>query len=201
LIEIVKEHSRNYVPDLLKLVVDLWDAQALQLPIVNVVEALGNALQSEFKPFLPTILPTILQLFDTELTEKRQHTQMKIFTAILSLGSVVEEYMHLIIPIIVQTFERTDAQIALRKQAIMTIEGLSGKINFSEHASRIIHPLVRILATSSGDLRIAVMETFCAMIAQLGSDFAIFVPTIGKVCKSTRTVNCADPLRIGHCEA
>jgi serine/threonine-protein kinase mTOR len=181
LIEIVKEHVRNYVPELLKMIVDLWDNAALQSPIVTVIESLGKALDSEFKPFLPSILPVILRIFDAELTEKRQQTQTKIFTALLTLGSNVEEYMHLIIPIIVKTFERSDANIALRRAAIVSIEGLSRRVNFSDHASRVIHPLVRTLGTSSNELRIAIMDAFCAMVVQLGCDFANFIPTISKV--------------------
>lgn len=182
LIEIVKEHVRNYIPELLKLIVDLWENAALQSPIVSVIEALGKALDAEFKPFLPGILPSILRSFDLELTEKRQQTQAKIFSALLVLGSNVEEYMHLIIPIIVRTFEKSEANVSLRKAAVLCIEGLSRKINFSDHASRIIHPLVRTLGTTSHELRLAIMDAFCALVIQLGCDFAIFIPTISKVC-------------------
>jgi FKBP12-rapamycin complex-associated protein len=183
LIEIVKEHVRNYVPDLLKMITDLWDNPALQFPIVSVLESLGKALDVEFKPFLPGILPSLLKIFEGDLTFKRQQVQTKIFNAILMLGSNVEEYMHLIIPIITKTFEAEDADVILRKSAVFCIEGLSRKINFSEHASRVIHPLVRTLGNAPGDLRNAIMETICSMVCQLGSDFAIFVPTINKVSR------------------
>jgi len=173
------------MPDVFSLVAELWENSTLQLPIVALIEALGKALDSEFKPFLPTILPLILKVFDGELTDKRMNTQIKIFDAFLTFGTNIEEYLHLVIPIIVKSYERQDGAgittTPLRKRAIQTIDGLSRRVNFSDHASRIIHPLVRVLELSNNELRMVVLDTLCSLVIQLGSDFAIFVPTINKV--------------------
>lgn len=122
-------------------------------------------------------------MFDAEHGDKREATQIKVFHALFAFGSNIEEYMHLIIPIIVKTIEKTDASTMLRSTAIKCIDGLSRKVNFSDHASRIIHPLVRVLSdpNSPPELRPVVMETLCALLIQLGSDFAIFAPMINKV--------------------
>lgn len=173
------------MPEVFSLVTELWENSTLQLPIVALIEALGKALDSEFKPFLPTILPLILKVFDGELNDKRMNTQIKIFDAFLTFGTNIEEYLHLVIPIIVKSYERQDGSgpttTPLRKRAIQTIDGLSRRVNFSDHASRIIHPLVRVLEQPNNELRMAVMDTLCSLVIQLGSDFAIFVPTINKV--------------------
>ncbi|KZV74520.1 atypical/PIKK/FRAP protein kinase [Peniophora sp. CONT] len=235
LVGIIRQHVRNYMPDVFKLVTDLWDASAgaLQLPLVGLVEALGRALDAEFKPFLPAVLPLMLRVFDDTpahhqssapssgmSADKRTQAQMKVFDALLSFGANIEEYLHLVIPIVVRTYERSDAPLALRKRAVLTIDGLAARVNFSEHASRIIHPLVRVLnnpypgsstgsstsganasATTTGatpngpgagggpaanELRAAVLDTLCALVMQLGSDYAIFVPTVDKVLRRTR---------------
>jgi serine/threonine-protein kinase mTOR len=169
------------MPEIFDLIRDLWDNSILQLPLVTLIEALGKALAAEFKPFLPTIVPLVLKVFDGEVNEKRASTQIKIFDAFLTFGSTIEEYLHLVIPIIVKSYEKADASTALRKRAIQTIDGLSKRVNFSDHASRIVHPLVRVLDGSNNDLRMAVMDTLCSLIIQLGSDFAIFVPLVKKV--------------------
>ena len=175
------------MPDVFSLVAELWENSTLQLPIVALIEALGKALDSEFKPFLPTILPLILKVFEGELTDKRMNTQIKIFDAFLTFGTNIEEYLHLVIPVIVKSYERQEVvgitTTPLRKRAIQTIDGLSRRVNFSDHASRIIHPLVRVLESSNNELRMAVMDTLCSLVIQLGSDFAIFVPTINKVMR------------------
>jgi FKBP12-rapamycin complex-associated protein len=184
LVGIVKQHIRNFMPDIFSLIQELWENVTLQLPIVSLIEALGKALDSEFRPFLPVILPLILKVFEGELTDKRMMTQMKIFDAFLTFGTNIEEYLHLVIPIIIKSYERPEGPgtTPLRKRAIQTIEGLSRRVNFSDHASRIIHPLVRVLESQNNELRMAVMDTLCALVVQLGSDFAIFIPTINKVC-------------------
>jgi len=182
LVGIIKQHIRNYTPDVFGLVTDLWENISLQLPIVSLIEALGKALDAEFKPFLPTILPHLLKVFEGELTDKRMNTQIKIFDSFLTFGSNIEEYLHLVIPVIVKTAERPDASSILRKRAIQTIAHLSQRVNFSDHASRIIHPLARVLDSPNNELRQAVMDTLCAIVIQLGSDFAVFVPMVNKVC-------------------
>ena len=181
LIGIIKEHVRNHTRQILTLATELWSNTALQLPIMSLIEALGKALDSEFKPFIPAILPQMLRLFDGDVQEKRYPAQMKVLDAFLTFGANIEEYLHLAIPVIVKSYERQDASIALRKKAVQTIDGLSRRVNFSDHASRIIHPLVRILSTQNPELRTAVMDTLCSLVLQLGPDFAIFVPTINKV--------------------
>ncbi|OSX64010.1 hypothetical protein POSPLADRAFT_1065405 [Postia placenta MAD-698-R-SB12] len=180
LVGIIKQHVRNYMPHIFSLITDLWENAPLRLPLVSLIEALGKALDAEFKPFLPTILPLVLKVFDGEFNEKATSTQIKIFDAFLTFGANIEEYLQLVIPIIVKTFEKTEAPIPLRKKAIQTIDGLSRKVNFSDHASRIIHPLVRVLNDSTNDMRMTVMDTLCTMVLQLGSDFAVFVPTVNK---------------------
>ncbi|EGN96671.1 hypothetical protein SERLA73DRAFT_170096 [Serpula lacrymans var. lacrymans S7.3] len=180
LVGIIKQHIRNYMPEVFGLVTELWENTSLQLPIVSLIEALGKALDAEFKPFLPTILPHLLKAFDGELNEKRMATQIKIFDSFLTFGSNIEEYLHLVIPIIVKCAERLDGTTALRKKAIQTVAHLSQRVNFSDHASRIVHPLVRVLESPNNELRQAAMDTLCALVIQLGSDFAIFVPTINK---------------------
>lgn len=68
-------------------------------------------------------------------------------------------------------------------------------MNFSDYASRIIHPIVRLLDTpmtkdvskdtqkaqAITDLRKEIFEALCALVCQLGSDYAIFIPTVNKV--------------------
>ncbi|KAF8201037.1 atypical/PIKK/FRAP protein kinase [Mycena galopus ATCC 62051] len=182
LIGIIKQHVRNHATEVLGLVTELWDNTTLQTPIVALIEAVGRALAAEIKPFLPTILPLLLKVFavEGELTEKRMGTQMKILEAFQTFGANIEEYLHLVIPIIVRTGESAYGSVALRRKAILTINQLSRVVNFSDHASRIVHPLMRILERGVNELRVAVLDTLCSLIVQLGSDFVIFVPTISK---------------------
>lgn len=123
-----------------------------------------------------------MKTFDGELFPEKTRVQAKVFDAFLTFGINIEEYLHLIVPVIVQSCERRDAPDSLRIKAVRTITGLCRRVNLSEHTSRIIHPLLRALAiTSSKEVRFAIMDTFCALLMQQGPDFAVFVPSIAKV--------------------
>lgn len=66
--------------------------------------------------------------------------------------------------------------------AIQTIGRLSRKLNFADYASRIIHPLSRVLeSVEFVDLRDEVMQTICNLVIQMGSDYNIFIPMLAKV--------------------
>ncbi|KAI8836345.1 armadillo-type protein [Chytridium lagenaria] len=172
LVSIVKQHIRNYLPEIFSLIQDFWSPSSnIQITILSLVEAIAMALDGEFKVYLPTLLPQMLQIFDADTSDRRQPTQ-KVLHAMLIFGSNLEEYLHLIILFIVRLFEKPDVPVALRKQAIQISGQLCGKITFADQSSRIIHPL--------GELRSAAMETLCALMYQMGSDFIVFVPMIHK---------------------
>lgn len=181
LVSIIKQHVRMHTGIIFKLVQDKWDNVSLQLPLVSLVESLGRALDAEFKPYLPMILPHLLKAFDGELNDKTASTQRKILEAFQTFGTNIEEYLQLVIPVIVKTYERPDAAISLRKTAAQTIESLTRRVNFSDHASRIVLSLTRALNCQSHELKMAVMDTLSALVIQLGSDFAVFIPTVEKV--------------------
>lgn len=122
----------------------------------------------------------MLLIFDTDLSDKRQATQ-KVLHGMTIFGSNLEEYLHLIVPVIVKLFEKLDVPVSVRKYAIQVIAILSRKIGLADQASKIIHPLVRVLNSSVLELRNPAMDTLSAMLYQLGYDFIIFIPMINKV--------------------
>ncbi|TPX35002.1 hypothetical protein SmJEL517_g02512 [Synchytrium microbalum] len=180
LVSIVKQHIRNYLPEIFALIHEYWNPNAsIQITILSLVEAVAVALDGEFKVHLPTLLPQMLQIFETDNSERRLPTQ-KVLHAMIIFGSNLEEYLHLVIPVIVKLFERQDVPVHLRRSAMQTIAQLCKKINFADQASRITHPLVRVLATGPPELKVAAMDTLSVLLYQLSSDFAIFVPMINK---------------------
>ncbi|KAF8064841.1 phosphatidylinositol 3-kinase [Lyophyllum atratum] len=181
---IVKQHVRNFMPDIISLVTDLWENAAFRLPVVILIESLGEALDAEFRPFLPTILPLLLEGFQGELDEKSISLQVKTLDVFVTFGTSLEDYLHLVIPLIVKAFETRDAsgtlRFKLRKTAVQTVGLLTKRINLSDHASPIIHPLVRVLETSDYEVQVSVLDTVCSLMVQLGSGFVVFTPTISK---------------------
>ncbi|KAG0070756.1 phosphatidylinositol kinase- protein kinase tor1, partial [Linnemannia elongata] len=179
LVQVVKLHIRPYIPDLLKLIFDNWSHTGLQGRIIGLIESMAIALEGEFKVYLPKLLRSMLVVLDTDLSEKHR-ASLRVLQALVKLGSNIEEYLHLVVPVLVKTFERTDAPMDLRRAAISTVGALSKRVDFSDYASRIIHPLVRTLSAPGPELRNVTMDVLCLLAVQLGQDYLNFVPLVQK---------------------
>ncbi|KAI9850778.1 MAG: phosphatidylinositol kinase- protein kinase tor1 [Thelocarpon superellum] len=186
LVTIVRQHIRSFLPDILDVMQDYWHASVpLQGTILQLVEAVARSLEGEFKVYLARLLPLMLGVLEKESTARKVPSE-KVLHAFLVFGSSSEEYMHLIIPVIVRLFEKQTQPLAVRKQAIETVGKLSRQVNISDYASKIIHPLSRVLTAGDPTLRQAALDTLCALIFQLGRDYLHYVPTIHKVLVTQR---------------
>ncbi|RYO85920.1 hypothetical protein DL762_004999 [Monosporascus cannonballus] len=184
LVSIVRQHIRNYLPEIIEALQDYWDhSPSLQSTILSLVEAISRSLEGEFKIYLAGLLPMMLGILEKDSSTKRIPSE-KVLHAFLVFGSSAEEYMHLIVPVIVRTFEKQGQPTFLRKSAIETIGKISRQVNLNDYASKIIHPLARILASGESSLRVAALDTLCALIQQLGKDYLHFMGTVNKVLQA-----------------
>ncbi|CAG9564541.1 unnamed protein product [Danaus chrysippus] len=180
LIAIVKQHIRNYLDQIFDLIKEFWTPHSpLQPTIILLVEHIAVALGSEFKIYLPQLMPQILRVLAHDTSKDRLVTE-KLLNALQKFEDNLDDYMHLIIPSIVKLFDATDYPISVAKTAMETVDYLSDSLNYSELVSRIIHPLVRSLDTCYA-LRSTAMDTLCALIIQLGRKFNDFIPLVQKV--------------------
>jgi len=181
LVTIVRQHIRNFLPDIVTVLQEYWNVSpTLQINILQLVEAISRSLEGEFKIYLAGLLPLMLGVLEKDGSTKRGPAE-RVLRTFLVFGSSSEEYMHLIIPVIVGVFEKPSQPAFFRKSAIETIGKISRQVNLNDFASRIIHPLARVLAGSDSSLRLAALDTLCALIFQLGKDYLHFVGTINKV--------------------
>ncbi|KAI1098365.1 FAT-domain-containing protein [Jackrogersella minutella] len=186
LVSIVRQHIRNYLPQIIDRLHDYWDkSPSLQATILSLVEAISRSLEGEFKIYLASLLPSMLGVLEKDATTKRIPSE-KVLHAFLVFGSSSEEYMHLIIPVVVRTFEKQGQPTFLRKSAIETIGKISRQVNLNDYAAKIIHPLTRILASGESSLRVAALDTLCALIQQLGRDYLHFMGTVTKVLEANQ---------------
>ena len=181
LVSIVRQHIRNYLPDIVDLLREYWDQSgSLQSTILQLVEAISRSLEGEFKIYLAGLLPNMLGVLEKDQTVKRIPSE-KVLHAFLVFGASAEEYMHLIIPVIVGTWEKPGTPLFLKKNAVETIGKISRQVNLNDYAAKIIHPLTRILSTGEPSLRQAALDTLCALIPQMGKDYMHFMGTVNKI--------------------
>lgn len=181
LVTIVRQHIRNYLPDIVEVLQEYWGVStSLQGTILQLVEAISRSLEGEFKIYLAGLLPLMLGILEKDSSTRRQPSE-KVLHAFLVFGSSAEEYMHLIIPVIVKVFEKAQNPVTIRRQAIETIGKISRQVNLNDFASKIIHPLSRVLQGTDQSLKTAALDTLCALIFQLGRDYLHFNGTIKKI--------------------
>ncbi|KAK3375945.1 armadillo-type protein [Lasiosphaeria ovina] len=179
LVSIVRQHIRVYLPDIIDVLQEYWATTSLQTTIIALIESIARSLEGEFKIYLAGLLPLMLGVLEKDTSTKRQPSE-KIFHAFLVFGPSGEEYMHLIIPVLVRLFDNNGQPIFLRKSAIETIGKLSSMVNLNDYAAKIIHPLTRVLASGEPSLRVAALDTLCALMLQLGRDYLHFEYTVNK---------------------
>jgi FKBP12-rapamycin complex-associated protein len=180
IVNIVRQHIRNYLPEIFELIQQYWTPQySNQETIVALIEAIAEALDNQFKVYLPMLLTNLLQIFDVDISEQRQVT-LRALKAMPKIGANLEEYLHLVIPAIIRLFENPAIPDGVRIEAIRTLGLLSKQINFSEYASRIIHPLARALKQSQPEVRQAAMDSLYMLVYQLTTEFVVFIPLIHK---------------------
>jgi hypothetical protein len=108
--------------------------------------------------------------------------------------------------------EDVGAPVAVRRLAVYTIGQLCRNLNFSDYASRIIHPLARVLdsaylshhhhrdekgssssskpqSRAADPLHYDVLDTLCVLVYHMGPSYAIFVPMIAKVIQRQNLVH------------
>lgn len=191
LISIVKQHIRNFLPEILQLIRDYWQLSLgnyakLQPTIINLIESIAHSLEGDFKVYLAALLPLMLQALQNPSQGTNTGTE-RVLHAFVVFGSSAEEYMHLIIPVIVGLIEHSGPRGNVQRKAAMeTIARLSRKVNISDHASRIIHPLSRVLAIPDPAIRNTALDTLCALVFQLGHDYSHFIPMINKIMQTHR---------------
>ncbi|KAF2487814.1 TOR1 phosphatidylinositol 3-kinase [Neohortaea acidophila] len=184
LVKIVRQHIRPHLRLILDAVQDHWHrGTTLQATILSLIESIARSLEGEFKIYLARVLPLMLGVLDGDTrSDAGKAACQRVLHAFLIFGSSAEEYMHLIVPVVVRMFDTDRFQPRdIRRVAIETIGKLSKQVNISEFAAKIIHPLARVLAGNESSLRQPALDTLCALVFQLGPDYLHFVPSIEKV--------------------
>ncbi|KAL7665224.1 Serine/threonine-protein kinase TOR [[Candida] zeylanoides] len=182
LILIVKQHIRPFLPEIFKVIKEFFDIhgqQSIQVIIIALIENISRALDGEFKMYLPDVLTTLLNVFEDDKSPKRE-SSIYVLRSFVVFGSNIEDYVHIIVPSIVKLFET--GPIHLRRAAIETISRLSRNVLLNDMISRIVHPLLRVLQSTTKN------NASSLMASSAGSNSAILTAN-GAAAASNGGVN------------
>ena len=184
LVNIVKQHIRAHLPDIIKLLRDFWDInKQVQSTILSLIEAISKSLEGEFKKWLADLLPLMLSAIENDV-DIRRDASIRMLHTFLVFGSSGEEYMHMIVPAIVSIFENPLTYGNARRAAMETLAKLCRVVNLTDYASLMLHPLANIISSSEKNmansaersLKHTALDCVCALIFHLGHDFIHFIP-------------------------
>lgn len=178
LVVVVKQHTRTYLGSIFEVVQEYFCVPSLQPVILSLINSIAQALDGEFKAYVPRLLPLLIGIIQNDKSRDR-YPSINVLNSFIIFGSNIEDHAHLIIPSIVNMFEYTP--VNLRIAAVNTLGELCRIININDMTSRIIHPLLRILDKGPEELRKPCIDTICALCFSMGSEFATFIPVINAV--------------------
>ncbi|ESO95689.1 hypothetical protein LOTGIDRAFT_214800 [Lottia gigantea] len=185
IISVVKQHIKNYLEDIFTIVKDFWTpSSTMQSTIIRLIEHIVGALGTEFRVYLPQIIPQMLRVFMHDTSSDRVVTA-ELLDALQLFGANLDDYLHLLLPPVIKLFDSPEIPMAVRKSSLETIDRLTDNLDLTDYASKLIHPLARIL-DSTPALHGTAMNTLCALVVQLGHKFMIFVPMMNKVLHKQR---------------
>ncbi|XP_053547426.1 serine/threonine-protein kinase mTOR isoform X7 [Bombina bombina] len=188
LVSFVRSHIRPYMEEIFALIRDYWTMNnPIQSTIILLIEQIVLALGGEFKLYLPQLIPHMLRVFMHDSSAGRNVT-IKLLNAIQMFGANLDDYLHLLLPPIVKLFDASDSPVQARKTALETVDRLTESLDFTDYASRIIHPIVRTLDVSP-ELRQTAMDTLSSLVFQLGKKYQIFIPMVNKVLVKHRILH------------
>ena len=179
LVELAKDDVRDYLDDIFELIHAFWDTNML-VQILGLVEKLIKILDVEIKVYLPGLVPLLLSMLHSDQPDRR----LKVLSTLDIIGVHLADYLHLVIPAIVKMVELTDFSVVTQTEKsftmiyLQTLGRLCGKLDISDYASRITHPLLRVLDYGDAEIRQSVVDVICVLLYSLGSIYAVFVPVI-----------------------
>ena len=181
LVGAMRQHIRTCINDIIELVHNVWDTLSHRLALIVLVEALADALASEFGPYVTALIPKLLSILQEDKTDAMVPTQMKTLGALTAFASNLQNYMNLVVPIVITCYEFNGTPRVLRTQAIQCLKELSHTVDLYPYTSRIVHSLMPLMTANDSSLHQAVVDALHTFTYTLGSGIAIFVPVLVKV--------------------
>uniref|UniRef100_UPI00358FB62C serine/threonine-protein kinase mTOR-like n=1 Tax=Myxine glutinosa TaxID=7769 RepID=UPI00358FB62C len=185
LVSYVREHIRPYMDEIFALIKEYWTPNSpMQVTLILLVEQIVVALGGEFQLFLPQLVPHMLRVFMHDNSPGRAVT-VRLMQAMQQFGANLDDYLHLLLPPVVKIFDSSDIRTSVRRTALETLDCLSHSLDFTDFASRLIHPAVRTL-DSDPELRTPTADLLTSLALQLGKKYQIFIPMVSKVMTKHR---------------
>lgn len=182
LVTVARREIEPSLQSLFGIVAMYWDSEVYP-DVLLFVERVSLMAPDSFKIHIPDLIPLLLRSLAHLKNEKDGMAKRTLETVVI-IGRSLGEYLHLVAPAIVAVFESSERSLEVRLQAMQTLGHLCRQLSFREYASRIVHPLSRLLQQrepEAKELKETALKILCYLMFQLGSDYAIFIPVVKRI--------------------
>lgn len=211
LIAYIKRHVEPYIGEILRIIEYHWsttDRQSVFIALIDLLQSLVNALNVDFKKYIPQVLPLILKQLKRELNEntsqKRFKNTQKLLFFLRSCTSCIENYINLIITQLSAYITHADTPKEIKQDILFTIYTFAKQINLSDNCALVFQSLVRVLdqyLTSTtqlipkkidkldthSDACYLTLEIIYLLARQLNSRFIAFTSMFDRIIKRQQT--------------
>eukprot|EP00756_Hemistasia_phaeocysticola_P023437 Hpha_TRINITY_DN15892_c0_g3::TRINITY_DN15892_c0_g3_i1::g.187268::m.187268/K07203/MTOR, FRAP, TOR; serine/threonine-protein kinase mTOR len=150
--------------------------------LISLVEAIGVVHDPErMKDHTAWILQNLLRSIQIDRTERLELT-LKVFDAFRSLVVVMQDRLHILLPIILQPVVcgRNDVAGPLRVKSLTTLTSVLELVNVRDNTARVLHPLLSLI--KAGDMTIGTnqilelaLRAITALVRNTGKSFIRFI--------------------------
>ena len=189
LVPLMGKLIQEYLPSIHILILTYFYKGPTLGVVLRLIADLSSACSLELKAYLPQILPRMLMILMSESLPD-ETLALRCLRVIYCLGSDLTDLSHQVIPTLMTLVSSggTDLPqfyLTLRSVALKILRKIGRLIHLQDHASAIIHPLIRVLVKpENASLRPDIMGLLCLLVVQLGTDFAMFIPIVHKAVTS-----------------
>lgn len=188
----IKSSIIDYVNDVVHLIHDYWDTHAdLQILLIQTIESLAAALDSEFRHYIHLLLPFVMKTFridtnnltfnqaQSNASQDRQLILSQMFSTLNKFGKTLKPHFNVVLPSILDIASTNTYPIKLRQEALDTIEQLADKVFLSDYVSAILQILLRIIRKTP-QLQMRCLDIILIIAQQMGKHFLVFSSLVSK---------------------
>ncbi|UJR25716.1 hypothetical protein I4U23_007067 [Adineta vaga] len=188
----IKSSITPYVNDVVQLIRDYWDKHNdLQILLIQTIESLAAALDSEFRHYIHLLLPFVMKTFriDTNYlgltnlspnqTQDRQLILSQMFSTLNKFGKTLKPHFNVVLPSILEIASTNTYPMKLRQEALDTIEQLADKVFLSDYVSAILQILLRIIRQTP-QLQMKCLDIILVLAQQMGKHFLVFSSLVSR---------------------
>jgi FKBP12-rapamycin complex-associated protein len=189
----IKSSITQYVNDVVQLIRDYWDTHTdLQILLIQTIESLAAALDSEFRHYIHLLLPFVMKTFridtnninlnnlNSNQIQDRQLILSQMFSTLNKFGKTLKPHFNVVLPSILDIAASANTYpIKLRQEALDTIEQLADKVFLSDYVSAILQILLRIIRKTP-QLQMKCLDIILIIAQQMGKHFLVFSSLVSK---------------------